>query len=717
MKLRPRFRFVNFRSMLVVSASMCAAVFAGVLACASRPAGFALFSVLTAFFLGCALIVRRRRPAVPLTFVLSAVLSSVVFAVAFTTVEGWRPPLDYSAEHEISAVVAGVEMSDDMTVVLTDVEADGAKVKGNIRVYIESYGGTVAEFAKAGDKVGFSAKLYEAELTDGLKVNASFYRCDVRYLAYIDADDVTLEFGEQGLRDKLRTELHGALVGQLGDGYGDVAYGMLTGDKYALSDDIRDVFSVSGIGHILAVSGLHIGFLCALMLLLLKRARVSVRAGCTAAVLILYMLFVGFSPSVVRAVVMCSTGLATLINGRRRDGLSALCLSVSVILLFKPLSLYDVGFQMSVGAVFGMLTVSPLVLRALKRIRIPRFIAAPISVSFAAQAGVTPCMLYYFNTFSVYSVLTNVLLMPLITLVFVLLFVSALITAVIAPAAVLFKASGIFLWIMDAVASGVALIPYASVIVYSAAAVFVAYPLLFVAGDYFMLPRGKIWLTLAALIVCIVLFAVPQYGFVCDNSIIPVNAPGVNSIVSGEDGASFVGDFGDGDSVSAYMKKLKLKKLDAIYLTSLSENSAEAVADFIRTYRVGKVYIPDGEYKGLRTLFSSGADVIMLEQGDSSGGFEPLYNDGEFYGYSFAFESGKALFLGGDTVTSRLDENFAEGYSIIRSKVRFSGDGDRIYLTDFLAFGQTESQNLEFSRAETGDFAFNYLTGVILKAS
>lgn len=150
-----------------------------------------------------------------------------------------------------------VRMGDDMSIVLTDLSIDGAGAKGQC----ESVRGRAcrhhAGSGPSGDIVGFAAKLYAADLADGLRVTASLFRNDVRFTAYAEASDMTHALGEQSFREKLRTDLYRSLTDELGKAYGDVAYGMLTGDTYALSDDVRDAFSVSGIGHVLSVSGLH----------------------------------------------------------------------------------------------------------------------------------------------------------------------------------------------------------------------------------------------------------------------------------------------------------------------------------------------------------------------------------------------------------------------------------------------------------------------------
>ena len=712
--LKPRFKVINFRSMLILCVALGTAVFLAVTAAAYRVIGFSLCAVFFCGLTAAFVLSLRRRAVVPLTQALAAVLSAVVFTVSYLTLVGWHVDLAYETVHRVEGTVESVRMGDDMSIVLTDLSIDGAAQKGNVKVYVDGHAGTTLEVARPGDIVGFAAKLYAADLADGLRVNASLFRNDVRFTAYAEASDMTHALGEQGFREKLRTDLYRSLTDELGKAYGDVAYGMLTGDTYALSDDVRDAFSVSGIGHVLSVSGLHIGFLSGAILLLLRRARPAVKVAVTGAVLVVYVLFIGFSPTVVRSVIMCAVGLVALLNGRRKDGLSALCLAMSVILLFWPLSLYDVGFQMSAGAVFAMLAVGPYFKRGLRRARCPERLASSLSVSFSAQLGVTPCLLYYFRSLSVYSVLTNLVLMPLMTAAFVVLFATAVLAMVIPPAAAAIRLSGVFLWIIDAVARGVTHLPFASVILYAAPAVFLCYPLFFVMGDYFMIPKGKGWVALGAAALCLTVSLIPDGRFVWQNCIVPVNAPGVNSIVSDGDGAYFVGDFGDGDAVASYMKRLRLKKLDAIWLTTLSETSAADIAAFLRTYPAQTVYIPADDRPGLRALIASGANIVLAVPETAADGFTPLYDDGVLYGYSYDFGAGRALFLGGETRTAYLPDGYAQGYGIVRSKVH-GGTGDRVYLTDFLSFGNTAPQTLEFVRAETGDFAFRYRTGDIVE--
>ena len=707
---RPHFRIVNFRSFLLLCAILFATVFCSVVAVSYRVAGIVCYTVFCCLLTAAVFLCRKRTPFVPVTLLLATVLSIFVFTYAFMKMTGWQVALDYNVEHTVHAEVASVRMDGDMSLVLDDVVVDGTRQKGSLKLYVYDGDNATLEFARPGDHLYFRCKLRPRAVVDGLRVDAAAYRSDVRMTAAVHAGNVTHIFGEQSFRERLKTDLYQTLTAQLGKDYADIAYAMLTGDKYMLSADVQTTFSISGIGHILAVSGLHIGFLCALMLFLLKRTRPGVRMGVTGAVLLLYLAFVGFSPSVVRACVMSFVGLSTLVNGKRRDGLNSLCLAMSVILCMYPLSLFDVGFQMSCGAVFGILTLCPLFIRGCKRIHLPKKLAAPICVSAAAQIGVTPCTILYFHSFSVYALLTNLILLPIVTVAFIALFLTAVLTAIIPAAAVLFKLSGILLWTIEAVAEGVTYLPAAAILLYALPLVLLCYPLLFVISDYFMLPKGKRWVALACAAVFVAVCAVPSGGFLYDTSLIPLSGSGVSTFVSDANGNYVIGDLGDCDSIDSQMKTLKIRKLRAVLLTDLSESSAREVVRFARVYKPETVYLPTGEYTGLRVLFAAGLNVVMDE--DGIGNFKPQFGRNGCYGYAFDFGKGKALLLAGGQRIAGLPDGWADGYAIIRSHSYADGAVQKVYLTDYTSATETVSDT-EFSRATYGAFAFDYVRGEV----
>ena len=217
-----------------------------------------------------------------------------------------------------------------------------------------------------------------------------------------------------------------------------VAVAMALGDKSRITNDLRDIYSISGASHVLALSGLHLGIIYMLFSVLLGVRRRSVLRE----VLIIlgiwsYALFTGLSPSVVRASLMITVYSFVGLVGRDRMSLNALSFTAIVMLLSNPLCLYDVGFQMSFLAVMAILIfykpLYALVPAAfLEQHRWAKWVWAMVVVSCSAQLGVAPLTAYYFGRFSTYFLLTNFFVIPLAT---VILYLTALLfaSAVVPP--------------------------------------------------------------------------------------------------------------------------------------------------------------------------------------------------------------------------------------------------------------------------------------------
>lgn len=195
------------------------------------------------------------------------------------------------------------------------------------------------------------------------------------------------------------------------------------GYKDDLSDGIRESFSISGASHVLALSGLHVGFLYGLLLFLMRGFSRSfklkiVRAVVIIAVLWLFAFIAGLSPSVVRSAVMFSFfALSTLANGRLFS-LNSLSAAAFMMLLVSPCWLFDVGFQLSFVAVTAILFIHPLIYnRITPKHKLLRYVWGILSVSLAAQIGTAPLVLYYFSRFSTHFLLTNLLVIPLASVI------------------------------------------------------------------------------------------------------------------------------------------------------------------------------------------------------------------------------------------------------------------------------------------------------------
>ena len=220
-------------------------------------------------------------------------------------------------------------------------------------------------------------------------------------------------------RDKLLQRFSD--MGFSGQAYAVLA-AMTLGDKSSLSDELKEEYSVSGASHVLALSGLHLGIIYAILSLLFSRRRWQI----VSQVLILlaiwsYVFIVGMSASVVRSAVMLTVYSFVSLLNRNRLSLNTLSVAAVVILAGSPLYLYDVGFQMSFAAVlFIIIFYRPLLEvmpGSIRNIPIIKQIWQMTAVSVAAQIGVAPLIAFYFGRFSCYFLLTNMIVVPAATVI------------------------------------------------------------------------------------------------------------------------------------------------------------------------------------------------------------------------------------------------------------------------------------------------------------
>lgn len=196
------------------------------------------------------------------------------------------------------------------------------------------------------------------------------------------------------------------------------------GDKTELSESVRESYSIAGASHILALSGLHIGLLYAFLFFILRPVARKGRTGrCVRSVSLLVLLwafafFTGLSPSVVRSVTMFSILALADIFGRQPFSLNTLAVTAWLMLLCNPAGLFDVGFQLSFLAAASILLIQRPVYRLFAvRNRVGKSVWGLMSVSIAAQIGTAPLVMFYFSRFSVHFLLTNLLVIPLITII------------------------------------------------------------------------------------------------------------------------------------------------------------------------------------------------------------------------------------------------------------------------------------------------------------
>lgn len=184
------------------------------------------------------------------------------------------------------------------------------------------------------------------------------------------------------------------------------------GEKGLLSNGVRDTFSAAGVSHILVVSGMHVGFIFLIIMWLMsimshRHRWIVVVLGLI--VLWSYALLTGLAPSVVRATFMFSMMLLFRVMGEKYSVKHALCLSATILILINPNVLFNVGFQLSYLAVCGIVYFYPLLYKRISTLksRPLRWILSSVAVTLSAQIFTLPIVIYNFNQFPIYFILSN----------------------------------------------------------------------------------------------------------------------------------------------------------------------------------------------------------------------------------------------------------------------------------------------------------------------
>lgn len=206
----------------------------------------------------------------------------------------------------------------------------------------------------------------------------------------------------------------------------NVAIALIMGQQQDISPDIIRDYQYAGAVHILSVSGLHIGFILLFVTFILKPIPNSKRGSFVKLIIILLSLsmfgiIAGLAPSVVRSVTMFS--FVAIGNHLRRSVniYHTLLVSVLLILLVEPSFLFDVGFQLSYIALFFIIWLQPLLSSIWKpKHKVSKYIWDILTVSFAAQIGTLPLSIYYFHQFPGLFFITNLIIIPLLSIIMIL---------------------------------------------------------------------------------------------------------------------------------------------------------------------------------------------------------------------------------------------------------------------------------------------------------
>ena len=460
-------KLLNFRPAAFAAVFLCMGIFsAAAWLCFGVPVWWLTFAVplVILFRKG-----KRKQTALATLLLLAAFW--VGFGTAFCKIDGFQKATVYeSGEYYVAGqIVSERETAYGYKLVLSDLQIDGKAEKGRLIAYLPlSFKGNVAQ----DNRVLLQGKLTTNQaLSLQGEINWYHFSDELRYT--LQAKTCVVTERPFSLFTFLRERMEAVLYAGMGETSAAVTMAILTGNDDGIETGLLENMRRGGIAHVFAVSGLHIGALFAFVLAAvsktpLRKLSKGSRFALVCVILLFYGGICGFSASITRAITICLCFYAAKLIGLGTDFLDALGLAAIVVLLLRPLALFETGFRLSFAACLGLALLTRPIEKLCYKIvgdrrakllpieqdmhplgvgeRIKRACASFVSVSLSAQIATAPLCLAYFGYLSYLSLFLNFLFVPLVSAVYSLLF-----TFVCVAAALPIAWSGVVLYLPSVV--------------------------------------------------------------------------------------------------------------------------------------------------------------------------------------------------------------------------------------------------------------------------
>ena len=358
----------------------------------------------------------------------------------------------------IGRVVEKREYGSRTEVVLEDLFFNEMAEEGRISTYLST---SYCEKIELSDKLLLRGEIsLRTDYVDEFGFRAEDIKDGLCY--FINTENVRIVGHDFDLFLYLRSEMQTTIEVGMDETPSAVMNAVLFGDRTGIETELYDNIRMGGVAHIFAVSGLHVGAFFGFCLFLFKKTALRrfpkvIAFCCVATVLLFYAAICGFTPSVLRATIMCLVGYAGSLLFVKTDRLETIALSAIIILFLSPCALFEVGFQLSFAACLGIVLFSKPIGQVCDEAcvwvldRLPhkateaeikarengdtlpigvlgtarRKTISFVSVTLAAQLATSPLLLYYYGYLSGWTLLLNCLFVPIFTLAFSLFLLSA----------------------------------------------------------------------------------------------------------------------------------------------------------------------------------------------------------------------------------------------------------------------------------------------------
>lgn len=347
---------------------------------------------------------------------------------------------------EVGDMYAGNKRSvvlDDARVTTSDFSKD---LYGKVKLVIicDNLDESVFEIGKVwvtNAKISFSQLYYRGEY--GLSFLYAVENITCSGYAMQSQIDIYQEDLDLELKDIVKRKVTSIVEENLDEEFSGLALGMLFGDKTLMNEEIKQDFSATGIAHILAVSGLHVGFLFSILSFICKifKIRGFPRFITISILLIFYAYLCGFSVSVVRATIMCICMLFAGCRFKRYDSLNSWACALAFSCIFMPFDVTTLGFKLSYMAVLSIILLARPLTKLLSHIFKDKM-ANTIATMLAVQIGTCGILISAFNNITILAIVANFISIPIASFAYMILFITVALSVV-------FPFAGIFVYLFQ----------------------------------------------------------------------------------------------------------------------------------------------------------------------------------------------------------------------------------------------------------------------------